>query len=121
VVWGGYNGTSFLGNGGSYTIQTQAWASTNPPEPEGRRYHTAVTFGDPATKMVVWGGEGQNGDLDSGGIYTSADNSWQPTSTALSARHLHTAISTGTAMIVWGGQSATTRLADGGVYTPAAP
>ena len=121
VVWGGYNGASFLGNGGSYTIQTQAWTATNPPEPEGRRYHTAVTFGDPATKMVVWGGEGQNGELDSGGVYTAADNSWQPTPTALSARHFHTAISTGTAMIVWGGQSGSTRLGDGGVYTPAAP
>lgn len=70
--------------------------------PLSRSLHTAIWTG---AEMIVWGGTGIDGRLDTGGRYKPATDSWQPTSTsgAPSARYYHTAIWTGTEMIVWGG------------------
>jgi hypothetical protein len=118
VVWGGYNGTAPLDTGARYDTTGLTWSATNPPQPEARYDHTAVVLETTPEKMVIWGGMGAGGELDSGGIYELSANTWEPTATALTARTNHTAVSTGTAMIVWGGQVAGTALGDGGVFTP---
>jgi hypothetical protein len=118
VVWGGRSTLGPLSTGASYDTGAVTWTATALPGPEGRSEHTAVTLGSPPARMVIWGGLGSTGELDSGGVYTAVDNTWEPTPTALSARRGHSAVSTGEAMIVWGGEQATVRYNDGGVYTP---
>ena len=117
VVWGGVDESSPQPVGGRW--DGAAWTATGTPEPAARYHHTAVALTTPAA-MVVWGGQAaaSGAELDSGGIYTLASDSWASMPTALSARTLHTAVSTGTTMIVWGGQVGNTRLADGGVFDP---
>ena len=84
-----------------------------------RSLHTAVWTG---SAMIVWGGTGYSGNLNDGGVYNPAANSWTAVTTngAPSARGGHTAVWTGSAMIVWGGSENGVPLNDGGVYNPAA-
>jgi N-acetylneuraminic acid mutarotase len=72
------------------------------------------------TQMIVWGGRNGDGYLKTGGRYSPANSSWQPTSLTYSpiARMGHTAIWTGTQMIVWGGW-AWSYSNTGGRYDPA--
>src|SRR5438876_626614 len=81
--------------------------------PEARYWHTAVWTG---SEMIVWGGEGFSGALNSGGRYNPSTDSWTPTSltNAPAAREDHTAVWTGSEMIVWGGDYLNT----GGRYNP---
>jgi len=65
--------------------------------------HTAVWSG---TEMIVWGGYGGSGRVNSGGRYEPLADNWVRTSTGLGVpeeRNGHTAVWTGTEMIVWGG------------------
>lgn len=119
VVWGGYDGANPTDTGARYDTTGLTWSTTNPPQPEARYDHTAVVLATTPEVMVIWGGVGASGaELDTGGIYELANNSWTATATALSARTSHTAISTGDSMIVWGGSQGGTPLGDGGVFTP---
>ena len=65
--------------------------------------------------MIIWGGEGSAGILNTGSRYNPATDSWTPTgaNNAPTARSGHTAVWTGSQMIVWGGGSNT-----GGKYDP---
>src|SRR5438876_5020655 len=56
--------------------------------------------------MIVGGGEGRAGDLNTGGRYNPSTDSWTATSTgnAPDARYAHKAVWTGSEMIVWGGE-----------------
>jgi hypothetical protein len=90
--------------------------STAAGVPSPRFDHTAVWTG---AEMIVWGGWF---NLNTGGRYTPATDSWQPTSTtgAPAGRQRHVAIWTGTEMIVWGGNSGNgVYPAAGGRYNPA--
>jgi N-acetylneuraminic acid mutarotase len=56
--------------------------------------------------MIVWGGHSTGGELNTGGRYNPAANSWLATSTGEGvplARSVHAAVWTGAEMIVWGG------------------
>jgi hypothetical protein len=55
--------------------------------------------------MIVWGGGGVSGYLNTGGRYNPATDSWTAitTTNAPAARAVHTAVGTGSEMIVWGG------------------
>jgi hypothetical protein len=68
--------------------------------------------------MIVWGGLGFSGFLNTGGRYNTSMDSWTATSTtnAPEARLLNTTIWTGSEMIAWGGISATASLDSGGRY-----
>ena len=70
--------------------------------------------------MIVWGGGNSTGDLNTGGRYNPATNSWTATSTAsgLYNRSSHTAVWTGTEMIVWGGIITHSISTDGSRYNP---
>src|SRR5438477_282166 len=72
--------------------------------------------------MVVWGGQGKAGYLNTGGRYDPSTDSWTPTNTigVLAARYYHTAVWSGTRMIVWGGLGYGGYLNTGGQYDPAA-
>lgn len=70
--------------------------------PSARGSHTAVWTG---SEMIIWGGQGDLGYLNSGARYAPATDSWSPISSvgAPSPREEHTAVWTGSVMIVWGG------------------
>jgi len=89
-----------------------------PELPVGRRSHVAVWTG---TEMLVWGGYGSPGYLDSGHRYNAATDTWVPMnrSGAPLARDGHAVVWTGTEMIVWGGyNSSYGALNTGGRYDP---
>lgn len=107
IVWGGYSGLPGLGqyysDGAGYDPAKGIWSPVSTQAaPSARSSHTALWTG---TQMIVWGGEGANGDLGDGGSYQPGSGSWRPvnTGTAPAARHEHTAVWTGSQMIVWGG------------------
>jgi hypothetical protein len=112
MVWGGFEGFPSPGltnTGGTYFPSSDTWSAiptTNAPD--ARQQHTAVWTG---SAMIVWGGSGNSGDLNTGGRCC-----WTATSTnnAPAARAEHTAVWTGSEMIVWGGSSFNT----GGRYNP---
>jgi N-acetylneuraminic acid mutarotase len=108
IVWGGVDSTfNDTNTGGRYNPSSDSWTATslgNAPLP--RDSHSAVWTG---SEMIVWGGHlyPPGEDLNSGGKYSSADDSWTPTNTANAplARDSHTAVWTGSEMIVWGGKN----------------
>jgi N-acetylneuraminic acid mutarotase len=124
IVWGGRDFSPF-DTGGRYNPGTNSWTGTSTTNvPEARSSHTAVWTG---TEMIVWGGTGGfpfSGDLNTGGRYDPASNSWIPTNTynVPAPRSSHTAVWTGSEMVVWGGISQdifSSLLNSGGRYDPA--
>jgi galactose oxidase-like protein len=94
------------------------WTSTSTTNaPPARVAHTAVWTG---SEMIVWGGQGQPGPLNTGGRYNPSTDSWTATNTtnAPSARYFHTAVWTGNEMIVWGGTPGVGNFNSGGRYNP---
>jgi N-acetylneuraminic acid mutarotase len=112
AVWSGVEMLYFGGSGSNqgyrYDPATDTWDQLNLFNvPVGRRQHTAVWTG---TEMIVWGGcTGSNHrcDMDSGGRYNPATNTWTPTSEPgdVSPRTRHAAVWTGEVMVIWGGCS----------------
>ena len=103
-------------DGGCVDDTWTATSTTNPPE--GRYDHTAIRTG---SEMIVWGGLGGSGLLNTGGKYNPSIDSWTATSivNAPSARRFHTAVWTGTEMIIWGGDDDSgPYLNTGGRYDP---
>lgn len=107
IVWGGRNDPYSLNTGGSYDPVTNHWTAISVVNaPPGAYWNTAIWTGSAfGGKMIVWGGSGNAGYLNSGGIYDPTTDSWTLTSTsaAPSSRENHTAIWTGSKMIIWGG------------------
>jgi hypothetical protein len=131
IVWGGYDGVTFLSTGGRYDPAADTWAESALTSGSGanvapaRYFHTAVWTG---SEMIVWGGLGFSGTgpLNSGGRYNPSTDSWATSSltTATGAnvpqgRYLHTTVWTGSEMIVWGGLNSGTFTNTGGRYDPA--
>jgi hypothetical protein len=108
VVWGGLIGSAGpVNTGGKYDPVADSWVPTSVTNaPSARHLHTAVWTGK---EMIVWGGDPFSNsfgtELNSGGRYDPAADSWRPTSTrnAPFARDHHTAVWTGNHMIIWGG------------------
>src|SRR5262245_61245173 len=117
----GYSGdTTLIGAGYAELAPVQEfWTATAlAGAPSLRSFHTAVWTG---TRMIVWGGYDGTSELNTGGQYDPASNSW--TATAIPpglpvARADHTAVWTGSKMIVWGGVDGVTYLNTGGQYDP---
>jgi N-acetylneuraminic acid mutarotase len=80
IVWAGFNAFigGFLNTGGRYDPGTDSWvatSTTNVPDP--RSLHSATWV---SNEMIVWGGSGVSGDLNTGGKYC-AQGSPTPTPT----------------------------------------
>lgn len=100
-------------------IAPDTWAARD-PMPAERVEQTAVWTG---TEMIVWGGAIGGIQLNTGGRYNPATDSWREVSMtgAPSAREKHTAVWTGTEMVIWGGRylfNGWNYLRDGGRYDP---
>jgi N-acetylneuraminic acid mutarotase len=114
VATGDYRLPSVSDNGG---CTDDTWtATTTANAPDARALHTAVWTG---TEMIVWGGSGTSGRLNTGGRYNPATDTWVDTdiSNAPGARYDHTAVWTGSEMVVWGGWDGGS-LNTGGRYNP---
>jgi N-acetylneuraminic acid mutarotase len=123
IVWGGGDlNNTFFNTGGRYNPSTDSWTTISTANaPSGRYNHTAVWTG---IEMVVWGGYffdvGRHW-LNTGGRYNPSTDAWIAISTtsAPTARDLHTAVWTGSEMIVWGGlNNPSGPLNTGGRYDP---
>ena len=116
------------------------WTATS-IQPEGRSYHTVIWTG---SEMIVWGGLGQGGELNTdwkynpsvtspptptptpipylntGARYSPNTDSWTDISigNAPDSRAFHTAVWTGNEMIVWGGIDQFGYSSSGGRYNP---
>src|SRR5438552_6518292 len=102
----------------SIACTDDSWTATSTTSaPAARELHTAVWTG---SEMIVWGGLGSGGSLNTGGRYNPGTDSWTATSTtsAPAARYFHTAVWTGSEMIVWGGFNSSSLLTTGVPYTP---
>lgn len=119
IVWGGsYDGGLYLNTGSRYNPLTNSWTALRAGSalPAARDRHTAVWTGG---EMIVWGGYGVYGPVNTGGLYCPATEAWvsTPTTGAPAARYRHTAVWTGKSMIVWGGYT-TTYVNTGGRFNP---
>jgi N-acetylneuraminic acid mutarotase len=121
IVWGGITSgptPTYFNTGGRYNPGTDSWTPTSTINaPAARADHTAV-WNLTGTQMIVWGGFGPSGVLNTGGRYSP--DGWTATSTsnAPTARSSHTAVWTGNEMIVWGGGDNGGDLNTGGRYNP---
>ncbi|AKT36246.1 Kelch repeat-containing protein [Chondromyces crocatus] len=66
VIWGGHDGSTYLDNGGAYDNVNNRWHLDVSRGPSARGQHTAVVTDDDT--MILWGGTGPSGSLNSGGI-----------------------------------------------------
>ena len=111
IIWGGQDSSCCSGifpvGGARYNPATDSWISisiTNSPNP--RANHSAVWTG---SEMIVWGGNDNGNNYNTGGRYNPATDSWTGINTAGAPlpRTSHTGIWTGSEMIVWGGADST--------------
>jgi N-acetylneuraminic acid mutarotase len=125
IVWGGAPLPSgFSSNDGArYDPKTDSWTPVSTTgAPPGRALHSAVWTG---REMIVWGGNSYAGgpstiELNSGGRYDPATNSWSPLTLtgAPTARIAHSAVWTGDLMIIWSGAGGLGYTNTGGRYSP---
>ena len=93
----------------SFTTETDAWKTTTVTgAPTGRIKPAAVWTG---TQMIVWGGQGSAGFVNTGGVYDPIGDTWSATAVTSSTpapRFRHTAVwdDLHAKMIVWGGVDA---------------
>jgi N-acetylneuraminic acid mutarotase len=125
IVWGGYNSSELPTAGGRYDPVSDTWAATTTVNaPSGRYEHTAVWTG---SVLVVWGGTNSyyGPGLATGGRYDPSTDTWAATAAGgvPTARHLHTAVWTGSEVLVWGGDDDDYNfpryMSDGARYDPA--
>jgi len=119
IVWGGElvsGGNQQFSWGGRYNPATNSWAAVHFPGPQMRSQHGAVWTG---SEMLVWGGTGVGGTLNTGARYNPSTDSWIPT--AVEPDYYGTAVWTGSEMIIWGKSSAvdTGGSPPAGLYSPA--
>jgi hypothetical protein len=116
IVWGGYDGATYLFDGNQY--KSLSWVGLGSPSPEGREGHTAVWIDNPKQMIIFGGDRGVGSVLDTA---WSLDTTlvWTLLPTAPAARTRHTAVAAGSTMIVWGGDGVGGPLGDGAIYDAA--
>jgi len=109
--------TATLSNGFAFGTSDTWLATQTTGAPSARKSHVGVWTGD---SMIVWGGET---NLDDGGIYNPATNSWTAIASGManapSGRQKAAYAWTGSKLIVWGGVNAIGVLGTGSLYDPA--
>lgn len=118
IVWGGFQGSTYLGNGAAYDPVADVWTPLSTTlAPTARTAHIAVWTG---SEMLVFGGEDGTGALLSGAAYNPAKNTWRSlnTSTGAVARSKGTAVWTSSELVLFGGVAAGSPLAQPQRLTP---
>jgi hypothetical protein len=117
IVWGGFDGATYLFDGNQY--KSLSWIGLGSPSPEGRQGHSAVWI-DASKQMIIFGGDRGPGALLDTAWSLDATLVWTLLPTAPAARSHHTAVAAGSSMIVWGGDGVSGRLGDGAIYDASA-
>ncbi len=120
IVWGGAiesDPAVVVQTGDRYDPITDEWREIpTAGAPSAREGFPWVWTG---TRLVVWGGEGGSGMLNTGGLFDPRQSIWSATpidgNTPSPRGASHTAVWTGTEMLIWGGADDNwTALDDGG-------
>jgi N-acetylneuraminic acid mutarotase len=122
IIWGGdsYDQADvFLQDGAAYDPANDIWRPlSGSGVPIARNFATAVWTGK---EMIVWGGLGDAGYLNDGGVYKPDSDSWCQQLTTVCAplgRASHTALWIGSQMIIFGGAGDAGYFGDTWLYTP---
>jgi N-acetylneuraminic acid mutarotase len=125
IVWGGSiccGNDEVLATGGRYNPATDTWVPTS-PGPFAPRPRTRQASAWTGAELIVWGGsEGVFLEVNTGGRYDPATDTWSATSLhgAPTPRLDTTAVWTGSEVVVWGGyEDGFTAVNTGGRYQPA--
>ncbi|MFA5794754.1 MAG: kelch repeat-containing protein [Candidatus Brocadiia bacterium] len=73
VVFGGWNGTVYMKDGGRYDPITDTWKSFDITTTTERAYHSAVWVGPPSNQIILWGGAILGGYTNTGVRYVPMD------------------------------------------------
>jgi len=127
VIWGGLtiDRTTLLNTGGMLNLTTNTWTTMSIVNAPSARYNF-TSVGTSLNTMIVWGGWTSlllRAPSGNGAVFNPVTNSWVAMSItgAPEARHLHTAVWSGTEMIVYGGGTGiggSAYLNTGGKYNP---
>jgi N-acetylneuraminic acid mutarotase len=103
LLFGGYDGTAFLGDGAAYNPATDTWrtlATLGALSP--RSNFVAVWTGQ---KLVIWGGNDNRAVFNTGATYDPVADNWSSFSLpfVLPGRAMASGIWTGTSVLIWGG------------------
>ncbi|MEJ5166101.1 MAG: kelch repeat-containing protein [Thermoanaerobaculia bacterium] len=116
VIFGGKGpGNVPLGDG-KYLEYGIGWRNfTNPPPAGNARYeHTMVAYNN---KVLIWGGIGSSGFLNTGIYYDFNTGNWTTmSSSGLAPRYGHTAVASGGYMYIFGGTNDQQYFGDGAKY-----
>lgn len=105
IVWGGRNGSAFLGDGALYDPATDVWTTLSATgAPSARAGHVALWTG---SEMLVFGGEDATGALATGAAYDATANKWRTLNSSgnPTARSEAKAVWSGTELLVFGGKT----------------
>lgn len=117
IVFGGYNGSSYLADGGAFN---GVWSGLQ-VAPNGHADHTAAWVSG-ASRMIVFGGQTTSGLSNAAYALEGATFQWTKLPTVpLAARYRHTMVVVGTKAIVWGGDVGGGNPADDGAAFDASP
>jgi N-acetylneuraminic acid mutarotase len=119
LVWGGYDGATYLQDGDSLNGMTWSPLGSGASTPEGRVGHSAVVLTAAAkSQLVIFGGDlGGSTILDKGWSLDLVGNTWSPLATPGPApRTHHTAVANGATMFVWGGDTPSGPTNTGAIY-----
>jgi N-acetylneuraminic acid mutarotase len=123
IVWGGFDGTNQLSDGGSYDPTTNTW--TPVPSPGAPRQDHTAAWDSQGKRMIIYGGFGDglskndvylpSNGVPGGHAYDPSNNSWSNLSQIgePSARALHSMVLSGAVVLVFGGYNGQTDLANG--------
>lgn len=111
LVWGGLQGSTYLGDGAAYDPVADVWTPlATALAPAARTAQVAVWTG---SEMLIFGGEDGTGALASGAAYDPVKNLWRSldTATGAVARSKGTAVWAGSELVLYGGVAAGSPLA----------
>src|SRR6185295_19415066 len=106
IVWGGQDDHGlFVATGARYNPAVDQWFPTSTTSAPAARYrHGAVWVGN---RMLIWSGQNFDDEydleLESGGLYDPATDTWSATTDFGPGRALPVAVWTGTKALFWGG------------------
>ncbi len=129
LIWGGTQspvGSGLLADGAIFDFSTSTGEWTHlesEPDVTARTGHSLVAS-SATDEIIVWGGIGESGELNTGERRRACGGGWMPVSNAgaPSPRGGHYAVVLGTKMIIFGGirrdteSGLTVHLSDGGIY-----